>query len=84
MNHWLFWHQPRSWRHRAFAREACRLRSDPARLFLRYLYRPTQDDWLREELLARTGIRRRLTPNGLSCGYVLFVKGPSSYPLPRK
>jgi len=35
MKHWLFWHQPRSWRHRAFARAAMRLRHDPRLTILR-------------------------------------------------
>jgi len=29
MKHWFFWHQPRSWRHRAHARAAMEIRRDP-------------------------------------------------------
>jgi hypothetical protein len=29
MKHWFFWHQPRSWRHRAYARAAMEIRRDP-------------------------------------------------------
>ena len=36
MKHWFFWHQPRSWRHRAHARAAMRLRHDVLWRELRY------------------------------------------------
>lgn len=29
LRHWLFWHQPRAWRHRAYVRAASKLRCLP-------------------------------------------------------
>ena len=79
MKHWLFWHQPRSRRHRAYAREVARLRRDRKRLFVRELMGGRHEETGRSAyafsvLAVQYGIRP---------GDAVLIGPPPIAPLPR-
>ena len=79
MKHWLFWHQPRSWRHRAFAREVARLHGDRKRLFVRQLMAGRHEEsrasaYVFSVLAERYGIR---------IGDTVLIGPPPIAPCPR-
>ena len=79
MKHWLFWLQPRSWRHRAFAREVARLRRNRKRLFVRELMAGRHDE-IRRSAYTFSVLAERY---GIRLGDVVQIGPPPIAPLPR-